>query len=99
MSHYDHYDEFHPKQPSELYLLQNVSAGYVGNSPMFWQKDGSGYTPWIDDAKVWTKEEAKRQIRSTRGTHQWQMWSVSEIESIARRTVDIQDLRQVSESA
>jgi hypothetical protein len=31
--------------PSEpLYLLQNTTAGYLGNSPLFWHRDGSGYT-------------------------------------------------------
>jgi len=83
-----------PCETSE-YLLQNCSAGYVGNSPMFWQKGGSGYTPWIDDAQRWTKDDAERQIQSTRGSHNWQMWSVSEIESVAKRTVDIQDLRKL----
>lgn len=77
-----------------LYLLQNCSAGYVGNSPMFWREGGSGYTPWIDEAKRWTKQEAEKQIRATRGTHSWAMWSVAEIEAAAKRTVDIQDLRK-----
>jgi hypothetical protein len=78
------------------YLLQNCSGGYVGNSPVFWHKDGSGYTHWIDDAKRWTKDEAEKQILSTRGSHTWQMWSVDEIEAVAKRTVDIQDLRKLA---
>ena len=77
------------------YLLQNCSDGFIGNSPVFWHESGSGYTQWIDEAKQWTKEEAEKQIQSTRGTHQWQMWSVEEIESVAKRTVDIQDLRKI----
>lgn len=79
----------------EIYLLQNLNAGYVGNSPMFWREGGSGYTPWIDEAKRWTRQEAEAQIRSTRGTHFWQMWSLAEVEAIAERTVDIQDLRKL----
>lgn len=82
-----------------LYLLQNCSAGYVGNSPMFWREGGSGYTPWIDEAKRWTKEEAEQQIRATCGTHSWAMWSVAEIEAKAKRTVDIQDLRKPLEES
>jgi len=81
------------------YLLQNCSGGYVGNSPVFWHKDGGGYTQWIDEAKRWTKEEAERQIRSTRGTHSWVMWPVDEIEAAAKRTVDIQDLRKLSSAS
>lgn len=80
--------------PSEpMYLLQNVTAGYLGNSPVFWRDGGGGYTQWIDEAKHWTKAETEQQIRSTSGTHKWAMWSVDEIIAAARRTVDIQDLR------
>lgn len=82
--------------PERQFLLQNVGDGYVGNSPVFWHKSGSGYTQWIDDAKLWTKEEAEKQVQSTRGSHQWQMWDIEEIYSVAKRTVDIQDLRKVS---
>lgn len=78
---------------SDLYLLQNCTGGYVGNSPCFWHKTDSGYTPWIDDAKRWTKEEAERQIRSTQGSHTWKMWPLDRITAAAKSTVDIQDLR------
>lgn len=76
----------------DLYLLQNCNGGFIGNSPLFWRKDNSGYTQWIDEARMWTKEEAETQIRSTRGSHSWKMWSVEEINSVAKRIVDIQDL-------
>ena len=78
------------------YLLQNCNAGYIGNSPVFWHKNDSGYTQWIDEAKQWTKEEAERQIQSTKGTHIWKMWSIQEIEAAAKRTVDIQDLQNIN---
>jgi len=82
----------------DAYLLQNESAGYVGNSPTFWaEKDG--YSQWVEDAKVWTKEEAEQKIRSTRGTHRWTMWCVSEILSVAKLTTDIQDLRKLVQEA
>jgi len=77
------------------YLLQNNSAGYVGNSPQFWHASDSGYTQWVDEAKRWTKEEAEQQIRSTRGTHSWTMWTEEEIYTVAKRTVDVQDLRRI----
>ena len=79
----------------EIYLLQCLNIGYVGNSPMFWREGGSGYTPWIDEAERWTRQEAESLIRSTSGTHDWEMWSLAEVEAIAKRTVDIQDLRKL----
>lgn len=76
------------------YYLQNVTAGYVGNSPLFWAKK-DGYTPWLEHARWFTKEDAEKIIHSTRGTHQWAMWSVEELNSIAKTTVDIQDMRKL----
>lgn len=87
-------DQFH----GELFLLQNNNGGYVGNSPVFWREGGSGYTPWIDDAKRFTKDEAEIQIRSTRGSHSWTMWPVEMIERAAKRTVDMQDLHRMQEA-
>ena len=78
----------------ERYLLQNCTAGYCGNSPMFWRAGGSGYTPWIAEAEVWTKEDAEKQIASTKGSHEWKLWSLKLIRSVAKETVDIQDLRK-----
>jgi hypothetical protein len=72
------------------YLLQNVTAGYLGNSPMFWSNNG-GYTQWIDDAKVWGYKEAREQIRSTKGSHVWKLWPLDLVLKLARRTIDVQD--------
>lgn len=78
----------------DVFLLQNESAGYVGNSPVFWHKSGSGYTQWVDDARLFTSDEAQAVIRSTQGTHRWKLWTAEEIQSVMRWTVDIQDLRK-----
>mgnify|MGYP000144436698 CR=1 FL=1 len=81
------------------YLLQNCNVGFVGNSPMFWHEDDSGYTPWIDEAKRFSRSEAEAMINVTRGSHNFCMWSVREIEQAAKRTVDIQDLRRTNDQA
>ena len=49
-----------------MYYIQNLNAGFLGNSPVFWSKNG-GYSQWLDEA----------------------------IDSIAKRTVDIQDMRKL----
>lgn len=78
----------------KMYYLQNVTAGYVGNSPLFWSKKG-GYTPWLTDARWFTEEDANKTIESTRGTHTLAKWQVEELTSIAKTTVDIQDMRRL----
>lgn len=87
-----------PKQEPEpeLFYLQNVTAGYLGNSPLFWRKGGSGYTQWIDEAELFTREKAGNLARAATGTHAFVIWSRTEIEKVARRTVDMQDLRKDS---
>jgi hypothetical protein len=88
----------HQKKDREMeYLLQNVGAGYIGNSPVFYHASGSGYTQWIDEAKRFTLEEAETVIRTTFGSHCWMTWSVEQIWESAKRTVDIQDLRKLDE--
>lgn len=78
----------------KLYLLQNVAAGYVGNSPVFWCQDDSGYTPWITEAKRWTLEDAEAQMKSTIGSHDWKLWPLDQVLQKAQLTVDIQQLRK-----
>jgi len=81
----------------EVYLLQNETAGYVGNSPVFWSRKG-GYSQWIDDAKQWEESEAEQQILSCRGTHSFKMIPWSIVAKCAKQTVDIQDLRRKLDS-
>lgn len=78
----------------KLFYLQNNTAGYCGNSPMFWREDGSGYTPWLSEAKKFTREEADAIINSTRGSHSWTKHAVTTVDRLAKLTIDIQDLRK-----
>ncbi len=75
-----------------IYLLQNNSAGYCGNAPYFWRKGGCGYTTDPDDAEQWTYQDARRQKRSTRGSHSWTIWNLKDIEAATVRYVDMQKL-------
>lgn len=78
-------------EAEDRYLLQNVGAGYLGNSPVFWN-DRGGYTQWIDDAKKFTDAACEKIINSTRGSHEWRKWPWSQINAAAQRTVDSQKL-------
>lgn len=78
----------------QMFYLQNVSAGCVGNCAQFWRRGGSGYTTDIDDAQQFADKEADDIIRTTRGSHAWEKWEVSVVHAAARRTFDAQHLRQ-----
>lgn len=75
------------------YYLQNVSAGFCGNAPFWWAKDDCGYTVDIDNAKLFTKEEAESIIKSTKSSHRWMMWGEQSVLDAVCRTVDIEKLR------
>ena len=80
----------------ELYLLHKNNAGDLANLPMFWAEKG-GFTPWIDEAKRLNSYEVFKQMAaSTEGEDQWTIWPVGEIETFAKRTCDIQALREFS---
>ena len=74
-----------------LYLLQNNSAGYCGDYPLFWC-EGGGYSPDIDQAKRWTEDEALMQIASTRGSHFWMMWKEEDCLNAVVRVVNSEKL-------
>ncbi|MGB1202900.1 MAG: hypothetical protein ACPG75_04975 [Alloalcanivorax venustensis] len=76
----------------EPYLLQNVTAGYVGNAPLWWRAGGSGYTPWPDEAERFTLADARQVVRSTVGTHKWAIYPELMILEQQRATVDAQHL-------
>lgn len=75
---------------SELYFLQDKRS-YVGNCPMWWAKDGKGYTTRIDMAHRYTKEQAFAQHRSRETDIPW---PCSVVEPLQRPTIDMQDLHK-----
>jgi len=77
---------------NKIYVLQKVRAGYVGNDILFWRKKGAGYTNDLDDAELFTAGEAISTLRMDAG--KFQIWEKSYLESIAKRHVDMQDLRK-----
>lgn len=82
------------ERAAALYYLQNKSAGYVGNSPLFWHKSNSGYTQWLAYAKLFTEEEADKLIVSLSGSHVLIKHAADSLHSIMRLTVDVQDIVQ-----
>jgi hypothetical protein len=68
------------------YYIQD-SRGYVGNDVLWWRPNGNGYTTDLNEAGVYTREEAygKRETDVA--------WPVEHINPLITRTVDMQRLR------
>ena len=77
----------------ELYYLQD-SRTYVGNSMLFWRKNGAGYSTKLDQCEVFTKDKAFK-LHKDRSTDIPILKSV--IDKIATRQVDVQDLYMENE--
>lgn len=78
------------------FILWNKEAGYVGNSIMFWAKNGNGYTCNIDNAELFDEDYARKYAESSYG--KFVALPFSDIESLSRREVDIQLLRPYLDS-
>ncbi|HIE5512995.1 TPA: hypothetical protein ACXNQL_002235 [Stenotrophomonas maltophilia] len=78
---------------ANLFYIQDTRQ-FVGNCPMWWGPNGSGYVTRLDEAGRYTEQEAIRQNR-TRETDI--PWPCSEIDALARQTVDCQHMRPRAE--
>lgn len=91
-------EEYKPAQAVDLgaermFYIQDTRQ-FVGNCPMWWGPNGSGYVTRIDEAGRYTEKEAVKQNR-TRDTDI--PWPCAEIDAIARPTVDCQHMRPRAE--
>ena len=67
------------------YYIQN---GHVGNTMLFWRKEGKGYTTNLDEAGIWDEESA-RTICANRNKNN-RAWSIRYINKISSLQVDVQ---------
>ena len=73
----------------DMFYIQDTRQ-FVGNCPMWWGPNGSGYVTRLDEAGRYTEQEAVKQNR-TRNTDV--PWLCAEIDALSRRTVDFQHMR------
>lgn len=76
---------------STLFFLQD-SRSYVGNDMQFWKKGGNGYTTNVDEAEVYTLEQAQSR-HNARETDI--PWPVEYIRSKTRPAVDFQYVKRI----
>lgn len=76
------------------YYIQNKSAGYLGNSIIFWAKNSRGYTANLNNAEQFTEAEAKEICLGNPEKNK--AWSVDYIDNNegVQRVVDSQYLEE-----
>ena len=68
------------------------SRNYVGNSMVWWRRGNVGYTTNIDEAGIYSEEEA---IQMHQNRESDMMWPVEFINTIIERHVDVQNCNRV----
>lgn len=75
----------------ELYYLENRTPPN-GNVAYFWRKGGCGYTAKIDEAELFTSEDADLIIRSAEGSPKFVKHEKSKVHRVSFQAVNIDDL-------
>ncbi len=70
------------------YFIQRTGH-YWGNSVVWWRPKRAGYTCYLNDAGRYSEEDAQRIIRHS---PEEKMWPCHVIESLAKLTVDAEDM-------
>jgi hypothetical protein len=81
-------DEHVSAASDDCYYLQHTHS-YVGNCPLWWIKDGQGYTTDLRKAQKYTLSQAIK-LHNFRNSDV--PWHCSEIDALWRKTVDMQDM-------
>lgn len=77
-------------------MLQNKQQGYVGNSPCWYEKGGSGYTCNVDNAELFEFEEAKRHVGLS--PEKYVAYTEAEVRECSYLVADMQPLRRLEPS-
>lgn len=81
----------HPE--SDVCYLRNKQAGYLGNSPIWWAKNGQGYTAYLEKAERFCPTLAEKIV--SEDPDKWEAWPCSVIDNLSHRVFDAQDFRIV----
>jgi len=74
---------------TDLYYIQNKEAGYLGNSPRWYARNGSGYTAYIQGAERFPEERARRMVEEN--PDKWRMFKCADVDQRLHLIYDSQD--------
>lgn len=79
------------------YYIRNKEAGYLGNSWMWYGKNGQGYTAYILGAHRFDEAEAVKMVEHD--PEKWAMYKCDEIEARLHLIFDSQDAKNLGTDA
>ena len=79
-------------KPQEYYV-RNKDAAFLGNSPVWWARDGRGYTAYVQGAHRFTEEEAKKMVMDN--SDKWAAFKCSDVDARLHLVFDYQDVKNL----
>ena len=79
------------------YYLQNKHTAYLGNAPVWYGKNGNGYTAYILGAHRFTEKEALEYVAGD--PSKWEMFKCDDVDKRLHLVFDIQDKRNLGTDA
>lgn len=76
----------------ELYYIQRVPSGYLGNSPVWWAIGGNGYTSYIQNAERFSLAGALSLVKDGR---KYAMFKCNEVDARLHLVFDMQDFNKL----
>ena len=75
------------------YYVRNKSAGYLGNSFIWYAKNGKGYTAYISGAERFERKKAETLVQHD--PDKWEMYECAEIDKRLHFVFDSQDVKNL----
>ena len=83
------------KAAKNEYYLRNKHAGYLGNAPVWWCKNGQGYSAYLERAERWTEEKAAEMVKED--PSKWEMFPCGFIDQRLHQVYDAQSNHELDQ--
>jgi hypothetical protein len=78
-----------------MYYVRNKDARFLGNAPVWWCKDGHGYSAYLEKAERFTTERAKKLCREQ--PDKFEMWPCHLIDAETHTVFDWQAIGRIQQ--
>lgn len=75
------------------FYIRNKNAGFLGNSPVWYGKNGRGYTAYLTGAERFTEEQAKKMVAED--SKKWEMFNCDHVDARLHLIFDDQDKQRL----
>ncbi len=78
-----------------LYYVRNKDANFLGNAPVWWCKNGHGYSAYLENAERFIQADAEKLVRQQ--PDKFEMWPCHLIDAETHTVFDWQAINRVKQ--